>query len=97
MAILNPDAPADQMVQTFVLKNSIVREPDGKGLAKYVADQLQEVMNLESMAVQLVVSGMVGQYFTLHFCENLQQIIKIKKCFFSRMVVQIGGCSQIRM
>jgi hypothetical protein len=83
MATLNPDAPANQMVQTFALKNSIVREHGGKGLAKYVADQLQEVMDLESMAVQLVAGGMDGQYFTLHFRQNLQQIIKMKKKIFT--------------
>jgi phage gp16-like protein len=83
MATLNPDAPANQMVQTFALKNSIVWEHGGKGLAKYAADQLQEVMDLESMAVQLVAGGMDGQYFTLHFRQNLQQIMKMKKCFFT--------------
>jgi hypothetical protein len=83
MVTLNPDAPANQMVQTFALKNSIVREHGCKGLAKYVADQLQEVMDLESMAVQLVAGGMDGQYFTLNFRQNLQQIIKMKKYFFT--------------
>jgi hypothetical protein len=80
---LNPDAPSDQMVQTFAGQNPIVQEHGGLGLAESVAEQLRRIMPQNSIGTQVVAGGMDGQYFILHFRQSLDEMCRLKRCFYT--------------
>lgn len=70
---LVPEAPPDQMVQTFFLGNPIVRNHSGLGLAESAVSELKKVLNPNSIATQLTGGGTDGQYFNLNFEEHLTE------------------------
>ena len=67
---LVPEAPPDEMVQTYFVGNPVVRNHTGVGLAESAIKELKKVMNKEHFSDQIIGGGTDGQYFILYFEDH---------------------------